>query len=414
MAHPDHKKALIIGYVWPEPESSAAGRHMLSLITLLVSDGWQVHYASPAQAGEHRYDLSQLRVTEHAIALNCSSFDEFVTDMQPNLVVFDRFMMEEQFGWRVAKHCPDAIRVLDTEDLHFLRDARHKAVKQGKAISQADLHTDMAKREVASIFRSDLTLIISSAELNLLQTEFSVPDELLHHCPFMLPPAPSAADLVPLEARHHFISIGNFRHAPNWDAVLQLKQIIWPHIRRQLPDAELHVYGAYPPPKATQLHDPKTGFLVKGWANDAYEVLRRARVCLAPLRFGAGIKGKLTDAMLCGTPSVTTTVGAEGMIDNHADWPGKVEDDPAAFAQAAITLYNDAESWQQCRQRGLVLLKQRYDGAAIGSTLLQRISRVSETLQHHRRNNFIGAMLQHHHHKSTQYMAQWIEAKNRR
>ncbi|MCV2885209.1 glycosyltransferase family 4 protein [Aestuariibacter sp. AA17] len=407
-------KALIVGYVWPEPNSSAAGRHMLSIVQTLLNNGWQVEYASPAQQGEHRFSLASLGVKEHAIALNCSSFDAFVTDMQPDLVVFDRFMMEEQFGWRVATCCPNALRILDTEDLHCLRHARHTAVKQNREMTNADLFSDMAKREIASIYRCDLTLIISDAEIRLLTSTFNVPSNLLFHCPFMLDiDAFEHKEVRKFDEREHFISIGNFRHAPNWDAVLYLANTLWPRIRQQLPTAELHIYGAYPPPKATQLHNPKKGFLIKGWAEDAYEVLANARICLAPLRFGAGIKGKLTDAMLTGTPSVTSSIGAEGMIDDIQAWPGSVTDDAETFANSAVSLYTQADSWAEKQRLATPLLRSRFDKDLIASQLIDRITQLQQTLNTHRLTNFTGAMLQHHQHKSTQYMSQWIEAKNK-
>lgn len=97
-----------------------------------------------------------------------------------------------------------------------------------------------------------------------------------------------------------------------------MKHSLWPLIRRQLPGAQLHIYGAYTPPKATALHNPAQGFHVMNWAEDALQVMTAARICLAPLRFGAGIKGKLADAMVaCGTPNITTPVGAEAMGDEH-------------------------------------------------------------------------------------------------
>ncbi|WP_245980683.1 glycosyltransferase [Sinobacterium caligoides] len=405
------QKLLIIGYVWPEPNSSAAGTRMMTLIKLFLERGWQLRFASPAQRGGHEVDLAALGVASDEIALNNISFDHYVADYSPDMVLFDRFMMEEQFGWRVEQCCPSALRVLDTEDLHFLRDARHRALKRGRSVEAGDYCSDMAKREVAAIFRSDLTLMISSVECELLTSQFSVPPSLLLYSPFMLPPPRPLEALPAFEQRRHFISIGNFRHAPNWDAVLQLKQKVWPLIRRQLPEAELHIYGAYPPKKATELHQPKQGFLVKGWAEDAQQVVSDSRVLLAPLRFGAGQKGKLVEAMQCGTPSVTTSVGAEAMASLEG-WPGAVCDDWQDFADAAVALYR-GEGWQQSRLRGRALLSDRYDAQQLGDALMAKVTELAASIEQHRQSNFIGLMLRHHHHKSTQYMAQWIEAKNR-
>ena len=148
------------------------------------------------------------------------------------------------------------------------------------------------------------------------------------------------------EDRKHFTMIGNFMHAPNVDAVLLLKRTIWKQIRAALPIAELHIYGAYAPQQILELHNLKEGFLIKGYAKSSEEIVRKSRVVLAPLQFGAGIKGKLTEAMLCGTPSVTTTIGAEGM---HADfsWNGFITDDLNDFAQKAVQLYLDASIWKK-------------------------------------------------------------------
>src|SRR5690606_6527718 len=283
---------------------------MLELVQLFLQMQCDVIFASAAALSEHRFDLKSIGVAEQSIALNSSSFDEFVKNFQPDLVVFDRFFTEEQFGWRVAFSCPGAIRVLDTEDLHSLRHARHTLLKteQKKYLTEKekqslgpinlafdDLYAqmsqqDMALREVAAIFRCDLSLMISEFEIELLQTYFAVPASLLSYTPFFTSQA-SQNKLVPeFSARQHFVTIGNFRHEPNWDSVLWLKHQLWPLIRAQLPDAQLHIYGAYPPPKATQLHKPAEGFCIKGWAEDADVVMQHARVCLAPLRFGAGIK----------------------------------------------------------------------------------------------------------------------------
>ncbi|MBV0932906.1 glycosyltransferase [Marinobacterium weihaiense] len=409
---------LVIGYVWPEPASSAAGYRMLALLKSFRRANWQVTFASPAEMSPHRADLPALGIKETNIALNCSSFDDFLRALQPDVVMFDRFMMEEQFGWRVEKHCPNAIRLLDTEDLSCLRHARHQCSKQSGQVSlevpETLLFSDHAKREVAAILRSDLTLMISPVEIEQLQNTFKVDTALLLDSPFMQPPVTAEArrQFPAFDQRRHFIVIGNFRHAPNWDAVLWLKQSIWPLIRARLPEAELHVYGAYPPPKATQLHNAREGFLVKGWADDASEVMRQARVNLAPLRFGAGLKGKLVDALACGTPSVTTRVGAEGMAGD-AHWPQPVADTPDAFAEHALALYTQPEHWSNCARQGFELHNRRFDFERHADALIDRLQQLRLNLEAHRLTNFTGAMLRHHSMKSTQYMAQWIEAKNR-
>jgi len=412
------QKVLVIGYVWPEPASSAAGYRMLALLDTFRRQHWQVTFASPAEKSPHRADLPARGIEEVNIALNCASFDDFIQKLQPDLVMFDRFMMEEQFGWRVEKYCPQAIRLLDTEDLSCLRHARHQACKQTGEVSLEVapelLLSEHAKREVAAILRSDLTLMISRAEVELLVQTFKVDPALLLDCPFMQPPvlAEQQTQLPSYAQRQHFILIGNFRHAPNWDAVLWMKQSIWPLIRARLPDTELHIYGAYPPPKATQLHTPKQGFLIKGWADDASQVMQQARVNLAPLRFGAGLKGKLVDALACGTPSVTTSVGAEGMAGT-APWPQPLADTPEQLAIKAVELHENRQQWHDCQQAGFALHNERFDFTQHADALVARLQQLRDGLDTHRLANFTGAMLRHHSMKSTQYMAQWIEAKNR-
>jgi glycosyltransferase involved in cell wall biosynthesis len=337
-------------------------------------------------------------------------------------------MMEEQFGWRVEKCCPDALRVLETSDLQSLRDARQQRLKAHlKAHPGSDdfsalfapaleeefqlmADTDLAKREIAAIYRCDISLMISDVEIRLLTEQFKLPAALLHWCPLMMTPPTEA--LVPFEQRAHFLSIGNFRHAPNWDAVLWMKNSVWPLIRQQLPGAQLHIYGAYTPPKATALHNPAQGFHVMNWAEDALQVMTAARICLAPLRFGAGIKGKLADAMLCGTPNITTPIGAEAMGDERP-WPGAIEQCADTLAAAAVALYQDRERWTQAQQDGHQLIASRYDRAVHGPALVECLQHCRSHLAAHRRSNFTGSMLRHHAHKSTQYMSQWIEAKNR-
>jgi len=407
------KKILVIGYVWPEPNSSAAGSHMLSILRLFKQQNWQVEFATPAQTTDHMIDLASEGISSQSITLNCASFDSYITNYQPDIVMFDRFMMEEQFGWRVEQCCPNALKILDTEDLQCLRNARQLAHKAEREFNQADLCSDLAKREIAAILRCDISLIISSFEMALLVDTFKVDASILHYLPFMVDIAKCPTTTTAYSDRQHFMTIGNFRHAPNWDIILYLQKI-WPLIKKQLPDAELHIYGSYPPPKATALHNPKTGFLIKGWAENALEVMKQSRLCLAPIRFGAGIKGKLLDAMIAQTPSITTTLGSEGMYDaKHQPWPGVITDDITKFVEAAVNLYSNEPTWTDAQQHSTPLLKARYDSETLGAKLINKITEVEKNVEQHRLNNFTGAMLKHHSMMSTKYMSQWISVKNK-
>lgn len=405
---------LIIGNVWPEPNSSAAGVRMMQLIELFLEQGWKVTFASAAAESDHVADLAALGIKKVSIELNSSSFDRFIKKLNPQMVLFDRFMTEEQYGWRVAEQCPNAMRVLDTEDLHFLRHARHEVLKEGREFQPRELFNDMAKREVASIYRSDVSLIISAYEMNLLETVFNIDRSILHHLPFMLEPiSPEQQAEWPLWGeRLHFVSIGNALHPPNYDAMRYLRTEIWPTIRKALPKTEMHVYGAYPTDKVRSLQDLKSGFKVFGRAEDAKEVISSARVLLAPLRFGAGLKGKLVEAMQCGTPSVTTDIGAEGM---HADlpWSGIIANTPIKFAKAAVELYKNREPWVEAQQNGVRIIEAVFPKAKLGPKLIAKLETVREDLKAHRQRNFIGSMLLFHNLRSTEYMGRWIEAKNK-
>lgn len=408
------EKVLIIGSVWVEPSSSAAGIRMLQLINVFLDNNYEVVFATTTQKTVNAFDLTLLGVKENAIELNNASFDDFVKELNPTIVVFDRFMIEEQFGWRVADHCPNAIRILDTEDLHALRKTRQEAIKKKKSFAVNDLLTaDIAKREIAAILRCDLSLIISSFEIELLHTLFKIDKRLLFHLPFLFDKLDDkkTKDWKSFEKRNHFITIGNFLHAPNVDAVLQLKNKIWPQIKKKLPNAEMHVYGAYPTQQILQLHNNKEGFLIKGYTKDAVKVVSEAKIVLAPLRFGAGIKGKLTEAMLSGTPSVTTKIGAEGM-HSGIPWNGFVVDDEDAFVEKSIVLYTDKVLWKEAQKNGVEIINRVYNKTKLSASFLSELEALKFNLITHRTENFMGSLLQYQTMRSTKYMSKWIEEKN--
>jgi glycosyltransferase involved in cell wall biosynthesis len=323
-------------------------------------------------------------------------------------VLFDRFMIEEQYGWRVMENCPNALRILDTEDLHFLRKAREQAFKQNRALVFEDYISDTFKREIASIYRCDLTLLISEYEMQLATEIFKIDPTILYYLPFL---SDEINTNVPkFEERKHFVSIGNFLHEPNWQTVLQLKKH-WKSIKEQIPDAELHVYGAYVSEKAKQLHNEKEGFLIKGRAESVIDVYSKARILLAPIPYGAGLKGKLFEAMQLGLPSVTTTMGAEGM-HGALDWNGFITINYTDFIAKTVELYTNKSLWETAQKKGYEIIEKRFKTNLFAADFINKVEYIQENLTTHRNQNFLGQIVQHHSLQSTKYMSKWIEAKN--
>lgn len=408
------KTLLVIGINYPEPDTTAAGGRMMQLFSIFKEQEYQIIFASNASISERSADLDTLGIETRSILLNDNSFDTFIKELDPDVVLFDRFITEEQFGWRVSEHCPDAMRILDTEDLHFLRKAREDAVKNGIQVEEAYLFSEATKREIASIYRCDLSLIISEAEMALLQGAFSIKRELIYYLPMVIDDLKSEEidSLPPFEKREGFMTIGNFLHAPNVDSIQYLQKEIWPLIRKELPEARMNVYGAYSSEYLQQLHDDKNGFYLKGWAENVNEVMRSSRVCLAPLRFGAGLKGKIIDAMKNGTPTVTTHIGAEGI---HSEMPfsGLISNTSEEFAKASIELYTNKDFWERAQQNGFDILEKRFKRELFYEGFKDHIQLLSNDLLEHREKNFIGQILHHHTLKSSMYMSKWIEEKNK-
>ncbi len=402
-------RVLFISAYWPESNATAAGIRLQQLIDLFKEDSCEVHYSSTADP-EHdtRELLEQSGVKTHSVLINDDSFNHFIADLNPTYVVFDRYVIEEQFGWRVTETCPKALRILDTEDLHSLRVSRQLAQKENQLWTESYWkEQEICKREIASIYRCDLSIVISKVEWNYLKNLFHIPESLFVFLPFL-----HKANNQPLpsyEKRSDFVFIGNGMHAPNRDAVVFLKESIWPLIKKTIPKAKLHVYGAYIPQQIVDFHNPKEGFLVHGHAKSSFEVISQARVNLAPLRYGAGIKGKVVEGILYNTPTVVTDIAAEG-IEGLRPTQTSAKD----LADCAVKWHQDAAAWNaQCTAYQSI----KTTFISTEKDILhfrERIQWISANLVAHRNENFIGEMLQYHALKSTKYFSKWIEEKNKK
>lgn len=407
------KSVLIIGKVWPESRSSAAGIRMLQLIDIFTDHGFDLHFASAASRSDYSDELVSRGVISHDIKLNDASFDHFVKRLNPTIVLFDRFMTEEQYGWRVAQQCPEALRILDTEDLHSLRFTRQKCFKEGIPFKpELMVPAEITKRELAAIYRSDLSIMISTYEMELLQNHFEIPSDNVYYLPFLHHSiSDSDKNQWPsFDERNGFMMIGNYLHEPNRDAVKWLKNKIWPIIRAELPHAVLNIYGSYLSQSELQMDSKKEGFHVHGRVDDLRHVISHSKVMLAPLRFGAGLKGKLFDAMLSGTPSVTTTIGSEGISDSK-NWCGAVSDDPKQFAVEAVNLFLNKTDWLNAHKKGENIVNDGFLMKNHVPAFMQKITELIENLETHRKKQFIGSMLMHHTMASSKYMSKWIEEK---
>ena len=404
------KNLLVIGHTFPEPATTAAGIRMMQLIELFANRNFEITFASTAALSEKSANLELQNISIQNILLNDSSFDVFIKKLNPEIVIFDRYISEEQFGWRVSEQCPNALKILDTEDLHFLRKARQEAVRKNLPLNETNLFSVATKRELASILRCDLSLIISEYEMQLLQNTFKISSDILFYLPFLLKDTSETLSSKSYQQRKNFMTIGNLLHAPNVDSVLQLKQI-WPAIKKQIPESELHIYGAYAPQQVMQLHNEKEGFHIKGWAEDLEDVFTNYRLQIAPIRFGAGLKGKLVDAMRFGLPSVTSEVGAEGLC-GELPFGGEIVASKEEFANAAIQLYSEENIWKKAQQNGFNIIENRFAENLFLKDFVDRVESISQNIEIHRQENFIGQILQYQNMQATKYMSKWIESKN--
>jgi len=406
------KNVLFIGLVWPEPKSTAAGVRMMHLLEVFKKDGYKVVFCSASTKTERSVNLNDLCDEVKQIQLNSASFQEYVKSVNPNVVVFDRFITEEQYGWRVLESAPKALRILDSEDLHFVRAAREMALKRN---NQIDFYSDKAKREIASILRCDLTLIISEWEYDLLENQFKLPTEKLFYLPLIeeLESEEKRAGYASFEEKEGFMTIGNFRHSPNLDSVKYLKTIIWPEIKRLMPEAKINVYGSYITEQALEWNSVKDGFILKGAIDQVDIAFKKARVCLAPLRYGAGIKGKLITAMKYGVPNISSTIGAEG-IKGSLNWPGYVTNDPIKFSEYAVNLYHNQTEWVSKRAAGYELITKRFSNTNFSKNLLKEITKIENELSDFRKRHFLTEILNFHTMRSTEYLSRWINEKNKK
>jgi glycosyltransferase involved in cell wall biosynthesis len=388
------KQAVFFLTVWPEPRSSAAGVRTRELMAILQAEGFEVHAVSPGGNGPYRDELENLQIRTHSCDPNESSAtDPELALLSPQLVIFDRFLMEEQFGWRTRQLWPIARAMVDTIDLHALRRARERT---GTEIPSDEEFGDDLLRELASLHRAGGALVVSPVELELLVKRFAFPPERVACVPFS---AAIEGERPGFFERANFCFLGNFRHAPNLDSVNWILHEHWPKIRARLPNAELHLYGAYPPAQVSA-HKGKSGVFSHGYVQDHRAALKSYRCLLGPLRFGAGIKGKVMEAWACGTPVAGTTLTFEGM--------GNAGLRSDSLAEEACDLHESQAAWEAESARGIAEVEALFSPASVRRAFLAFLAESPATA------GLTGRMLRHQSNNATKYFSRWIEAKNQK
>lgn len=412
-------RAILLAYVWPEVDASAAGWRSENLIQCLEHSGYTVAVWSHAADSEVRERWERRGNSTRIVKLNCEGFNAALLDWQPDLILFDRFLTEEQFSWRVRETLPNCLRIIDTQDLHFLRHHRESEWHARKAefantapattFSAQTINTaTQAKmlRELGAILRSDLTLVLSAAEMEILQG-LAVPAERLFYFPLCSRADSSHfANRAPSE-RSDLAFIGNFRHPPNADAIEVLISKIWPEIRAKHPSLKLHIAGAYPSKDLSARIRKSPGVVLHNQVPDAHAFLSDKLALLAPLRFGAGLKGKILDAWRVGTAVLTTSIGAEGLFPGE-NWPGIVEDNFSDWAdclsqlQANQTIYPNAAA---------IHLEKYFNSVDFFSSFAKKLHELRKELGTVRSKNWLGELLWTQQLRSTEFFSRWIEAR---
>lgn len=389
--------------VWPEPWSSAAGLRTRELTSFLQSYGYRVVGLSACVDNRARREWEAAGVETHPCPLNDSTVHELFANLNPELVIYDRFLMEEQYGWRAREQWPSALHLIDTIDLHSLRREREgeKQSSWSTPIHATEASEDRL-REMASLYRADGCLVVSDFEAHWLAAQ-GYPADRACFLPFSAEPAPA---IPPRQGRQGACFIGNYRHAPNLDAARWLVDTLWPALRPTF--QSLHLYGAYPPELLTQLHG-KRGIQVHANVPDHRAALGRHLVSLAPLRFGAGIKGKVLESWAVGTPVLGTAIAFEGK--GFSGGPDEFRNEAELLARAKQLVENEDE-WAHAQARGLDCLHQNFRAPPLREKFLAYLKMAQERRLHWR-GQLVGQMLRHQQHNSTKYFALWIEAKNR-
>jgi GT2 family glycosyltransferase/glycosyltransferase involved in cell wall biosynthesis len=354
-------RVLVVDMGYPQPDRDSGSLRMFTLLQLMRKRGcavvfWAVAGAPDAYARtlqQHGIELVQAQSGLQSLQWwyrHGSSLD---------VVMLSRLPVASMHLSMARAYAAQARLIFDTVDLHFLRAERAALLADDAVALRAARR--MRQDELALMRKADVTLVVSDYESKLLRG--LLPDidvRILSNVHVV-----EGSD-APFEARSGMLFLGNFEHAPNVDGARWLVDEVMPHVRRHLPHLILHIVGFS---AHSALADCRAkGVRIHDHVADLAPIFREVRLALAPLRFGAGVKGKINMAMSYGVPVVSTTIGAEGMdLQDHRDV--LIADDAALFAAAIVELDGDPKLWAMLSMQGLENVRRHFSPEAADRVL---------------------------------------------
>jgi glycosyltransferase involved in cell wall biosynthesis len=337
---------LIVEACMVTPDQDSGSVRMLNFMRLLKSEGHHVMFVADNLDGNPKYAriLTALGI-EVMHSKYAGSVRKLLRDRGPTLdaVVFCRHYIASQYVEHVRAWAPHARIVFDTVDLHFVREEREAKLHASESMARAAAVTRV--KELRVIARSDVTIVVSEFEKQLLaQIAPAAGVEIVSN---IHADSPTRAAY---EKRDGILFVGGFRHPPNTDAVRWYATEVLPHVRRLLPDVSTKIVGSNITDEVRALAQP--GLEIVGFVEDTAPLLQSSKVSIAPLRYGAGVKGKVNEAMNHGIPVVATSCAVEGM---HLEFGREVlvSDDALGFAEAIARAYNDEALWTTLSAAGI-------------------------------------------------------------
>jgi O-antigen biosynthesis protein len=350
---PGQKRILVIDHHLPMPEKDAGSVRMFHILNILRDLGHRVTFVPDNLADIPPYaDDLRKRGVEVVHYPYIKSVRQHLSERgaEYDVVILSRCNFARKHVADVRLHAPQSRLIFDTVDLQFLRENREAKLTQDAELQRAANEKRAQEHEL--INRADETWVVSSFEQELLRGER--PDKPIEIVS-MIVDVPGSA--TPFSLRHDFLFIGSFQHAPNADAVIFFANEIYPFVKARLPQAKFYIIGDKAPPTVIAL--ASENIVVTGLQPDVRPYFDSVKLSVAPLRFGAGVKGKINQSMGFGVPVVATSVAVEGMaLTNRQDI--LVADIPQDFAQALIDLYESKELWERVSKNGIEKTKATY------------------------------------------------------